>query len=77
MEVEGLGDGEVYNVEIEREDGTIARGGTLIGVGQNQIDCDLNAAVLRQNAESVTITDSSGEVLVRSELADRSPSLYT
>lgn len=77
MEVEGLGDGEVYNVEIEREDGTAARGGTLIGVGENEIDCALNAAVLRHNAESITITDSSGAVVLRSELADRSPSLYT
>ncbi len=77
MEVEGLRDGEIYNVEIEREDGTTARGGTLIGVGENQIDCNLNAAVLRQNAESITITDSSGEVVLRSKLADRPPSLYT
>lgn len=77
MEVEGLRDGEVYEVEIEREDGTTARGGTLIGVGENQIECVLNAAVLRQNAESIIITDSSGEVVLRSELADRPPSLYT
>jgi hypothetical protein len=77
MEVEGLREGEVYSVEIEREDGTTAPGGTMIGVGENPIDCALNAAVLRQNAEAITIADSSGEVILRSRLEDRPPSLYT
>lgn len=77
MEAEGLEDGEVYEVSIEREDGSVARGGTLIGVGETQVDCALNAAVLRQNAESITITDSSGEVVARSELESRPPGLYT
>ncbi|MBA2691449.1 MAG: zf-HC2 domain-containing protein [Rubrobacter sp.] len=76
MDAEGLETGEVYTVSIEKEDGESVPTGTFIGTDE-KIDCALNAAVLRQNAESVTITDSSGEVVMRSNLEDRPPSLYT
>jgi hypothetical protein len=77
MEAEGFETGEVYTVSIEREDGTSVPTGTFIGVGEEEIDCALNAAVLRQNATAVVITDSDGDQVLRSNLERRSPSLYT
>lgn len=77
MEAEGLEAGEVYTVSIEREDGTSVPTGTFIGVGEEEIDCALNAAVLRQNATAVVITDSDGDPALRSNLERRPPSLYT
>lgn len=77
IKVAGLEDGEVYTIEVESEDGSSESAGTMIGVGENEIDCALNAAILRQNAESITISDSSGGVVLRSDLEDRPPSLYT
>ncbi|MGI8538495.1 MAG: anti-sigma factor family protein [Rubrobacteraceae bacterium] len=77
MDAEGLEAGEVYTVSIEREDGDTVPTGTFIGVGGAKIDCALNAAVLRQNASSVVIADSDGEQILRSNLEDRPPSLYT
>lgn len=76
MEAEGLEAGEVYTVSIEREDGTSVPTGTFIGVGEEEIDCALNAAVLRQNATAVVIADSDGDQVLRSNLERRPPSLY-
>ena len=77
MEAEGLEAGEVYAVSIEQEDGASVPTGTFIGVGEEEIDCALNAAVLRQNATAVVIADSDGDQVLRSNLERRPPSLYT
>ncbi len=77
MEAEGLEAGEVYTVSIEQEDGASVPTGTFIGVGEEEIDCTLNAAVLRQNATAIVITDSDGDPVLRSDLERRAPSLYT
>jgi hypothetical protein len=77
IEVSGLEEGEVYEIEVEKEDGSLVSAGTMIGVGENEIDCVLNAAVLRQNASAVVITDSKDEPVLRSELERRPASLYT
>lgn len=77
MEAEGLEAGEVYTVSIEREDGAPVPTGTFIGVGEEEVDCVLNAAVLRQNATAVVITDSNGDQVLRSNLERRPAGLYT
>lgn len=77
MEVSGLEDGEVYTVSVVRGDGSEVEGGTFIGVGANEIDCEMNAAVLRQDARAVLVTDSEGRQVLRSELERRPADLYT
>ena len=77
MKSEGLEAGETYTVFMEQEDGASVPTGTFIGVGEEEIDCTLNAAVLRQNATAIVITDSDGDPVLRSDLERRAPSLYT
>ncbi|WP_119069326.1 zf-HC2 domain-containing protein [Rubrobacter indicoceani] len=77
MELSGLEDGEVYTVTVERRDGTTVESGTFIGTGASEIECEMNAAVLRQNARAVLISDSDGRPVMRSELEPRPASSYT
>ncbi|TCJ19924.1 hypothetical protein E0L93_02930 [Rubrobacter taiwanensis] len=68
LEIKGLEPGEVYTVTLERADGELVPAGTFIGVGEVKVDCQLNGAVLREDARSVSITDEAGEVVLSSEL---------
>lgn len=72
LEMEGLEDGELYTAEVEREDGDPASAGTFIGDGDLLVECILNGAVLREDAQAVSVTDSDGEVVLYSELEPRS-----
>lgn len=72
LEMEGLEEGEEYTVEVLGEDGTRASAGTLIGDSDMPVECNLNGAVLRENAEAVSVRDSEGSLILRSELEPRS-----
>lgn len=72
LEMEGLEDGEIYTVAVEREDGEPASAGTFIGDADLPVECILNGAVLREDAQAVSVTDSDGDVVLYSELEPRS-----
>ncbi|WP_047866375.1 anti-sigma factor family protein [Rubrobacter aplysinae] len=68
LEMEGLEEDERYTVEVLGEDGTRASAGTLIGDAEQPVECNLNGAVLRENAEAVSVRDSGGALVLRSDL---------
>ncbi len=72
LEMEGLEDGEFYTVAVEPEDGEPVSAGTFIGDADLPVECVLNGAVLREDARAVSVTDSEGNVVLRSELEPRS-----
>lgn len=65
----GLAVGEVYTVVFEADDGTSVPAGTFIG-DDIPIVCELNGALLRQDAAAVTVLDAEGTPVLRTELAD-------
>lgn len=71
LEMEGLEDGETYTVNIETESGESVPAGTFIGDADMTVDCELNGAVLREDASAITATDADGNVVFRSELVPR------
>ncbi|MGH3086483.1 MAG: zf-HC2 domain-containing protein [Rubrobacteraceae bacterium] len=71
LEVEGLEPGEVYAVDLRREDGDTASAGTFVGVEDAPVECRLNGAVLRQDVRAVAIKDSEGRVVMRTDLEPR------
>lgn len=71
LKVEGLRAGEIYTVSIERNDGEQVSAGTFVAVEAKPVECQLNGAVLRQNARAVSVKNAAGEVVMRSELKPR------
>ena len=71
LEMEGLEEGETYAVAIETESGESVSAGTFIGDADMTVDCELNGAVLREDASAVIATDDAGNVVFRSELEPR------
>ena len=65
---DGLTAGASYSVSFQRAGGETVSAGTFIGVGEKPLTCRLNAAVLRDDAESFTVTDAAGEVVMRGDL---------
>lgn len=63
----GLRDGATYDVAFRRGDGTSVPSGTFIGDASKPVVCRLNAALLREDADALTIT-RAGEVVMTSEL---------
>ncbi len=72
LEMEGLEDGELYTVAVEPVDGEPVSAGTFIGDADLPVECVMNGAVLREDAQAVSVTDSDGDVVLRSELEPRS-----
>lgn len=71
LRVEGLEEGERYAVDVIDEAGTRVSAGTLIGDADVPVECALNGAVLRENAAAISVRDSEGAVVLRSDLATR------
>lgn len=71
LEMEGLEEGETYAVTIETESGESVPAGTFIGDADIPVECELNGAVLREDASAVIATDDDGNVVFRSELEPR------
>lgn len=67
LTVEGLEAGENYTVALKRKDGSSAPSGTLIGTGDAPIECELNAAVLRENAEGLEVRRQNGDLVFAAE----------
>lgn len=65
---EGFTAGEVYRVVVTDEDGTPVPAGQFLGVGPEELRCNLNASVLREDATGFRVVDAGGTVVVSSEL---------
>jgi hypothetical protein len=66
LEAEGLVDGASYQAVISRADGTQVPAGTFIGTGADRMRCNLNAALLRDQATGFTVTASDGQAVITS-----------
>jgi hypothetical protein len=70
LEAEGLSDGEVYTVAIEGEKGDETSAGTFVGDSDVPVNCQLNGAVLRQDAEEILVRNSESDLILRSNLSE-------
>lgn len=61
--VEGLEDGEHYRVTFIDREGERVSAGTFIGVDDRPIVCDMNAAVMRSDAQRLEVASGDGVVL--------------
>jgi hypothetical protein len=68
LEVSGLADGEVFTVAFMGGDGVAVSAGSFIGIGERPLHCELNAAILREDAVAFEITDRSGTVVIAADL---------
>jgi anti-sigma factor RsiW len=66
--IEGLDDGQRYQVAFTREDGTTAPAGTFIGTEAQPVNCNLNAAVLREDATRLQVNTMDGELVAEADL---------
>ncbi len=64
----GFTAGEVYRVAVTDDDGREVPAGEFLGVGANELRCNLNSSVLRDDAVSFEVVDADGDVVARSDL---------
>ncbi len=62
----GFTAGEVFRVAVTDDDGREVPAGEFIGVGPNEMRCNLNSSVLRDDAVAFEVVDADGDVVVRS-----------
>ena len=65
--ISGLEPGGVYSVDFLEDDGTLVPAGTFLGTGADSVRCSLNAALPRDRAARVVVTDISGAVVVQAD----------
>ncbi|RFU19349.1 anti-sigma factor family protein [Geodermatophilus marinus] len=63
---QGFTAGEAHRVWVTDEAGAEVPAGGFIGVGPEQLDCNLNAFVLREDAVGFTVVDAAGDVVLTS-----------
>ncbi len=68
--VEGLDDGQNYRATFTKSDGTEVPAGTFIGTEAQPVDCNLNAAVLRENATQLEVRTMEGELVFEADLPE-------
>lgn len=62
----GFEEGEIYRATLFDEEGAEHPAGEFVGVGADPMVCNLNSALLREDAVGFEITDESGEPVVSS-----------
>lgn len=67
--VSGLKEGQTYEVALENEDGEEVPSGAFIGTGDEPIECNLNAALLRENATGLEVSSANGELILYADLS--------
>lgn len=67
LQTAGLDAGATYQAMILGEGDRTFPAGTFTGTGPNTIDCNLQASVLRADAEGFMILDEQGRVVISSE----------
>src|SRR5215207_6921137 len=68
--VSGLRDGQTYRVTLVSEDGERVNAGTFIGIGDKQLRCTFNAALLRKEADRLEVRPSGGELVFFAKLPE-------
>jgi anti-sigma factor RsiW len=63
---EGFTAGEVYRVTVLDTAGTEVPAGEFLGVGPQELTCNLNSSVLREDAAGFEVLDASGAVVLTS-----------
>lgn len=69
LEIDGLAEGEIFEVILVSEDGGELTSGTFFGAEQT-ITCRMNAALMREDVSQLQIRDASGSVVVSSSVPD-------
>lgn len=64
----GLADGRPYTVQVRTEDGRVVDAGAFLGTGDRPLLCNLNASVLREDADSFTVRDAGGREVLSARL---------
>lgn len=62
----GFRDGERYVVDVIDREGTLSTAGAFIGIGDRSMDCNLNSAILRDDATGFEVRDAAGNLVVSS-----------
>ena len=68
MVASGLQGGAIYSVTFLRSDGETVPAGTFIGTGGSALRCSLNAALLREDAVGVIVSDPAGTTVMHADL---------
>ena len=62
----GFAAGQVYRLSVRDEAGNEVPAGEFLGVGAQQLDCNLNSSVLREDATGFEVVDAAGAVVLTS-----------
>jgi len=57
----GFEDGRTYRALVRTADGRVQPAGEFLGVGAKELECDMQAAVLRPDARQFEVVDDTGE----------------
>ena len=68
--VSGSRDGQTYRVTLVGEDGERVDSGTFIGIGEKTLRGTFNAALLREDADSVEVRTPGGELVFFAKLPE-------
>lgn len=71
---EGLENGRTYEVTLTSADGAEVPSGTFVVTGEGPIECNLTAALLRENATRLRVLADGGEPVLEADLPDISES---
>ena len=64
----GLEQGRPYSVQVLTESGDVVDAGAFLGTGDRPLSCNLNASVLREDARSFAVLDSTGRMVLTAQL---------
>jgi hypothetical protein len=64
----GLAAGRPYTVQVTTQQGEVVEAGAFLGTGARTLNCNLNASVLREDAQSFTVLDSAGTQVLTARL---------
>jgi hypothetical protein len=68
--VSGSRDGQTHRVTLVSEDGERVNAGTFIGIGDKQLRCTFNAALLRKEADRLEVRTPGGELVFFAKLPE-------
>jgi len=64
----GFDDGAVYRAAFQSADGELVPAGEFIGTGEEQVKCNMQSALLREDATGFVVMDASGNEVLAVEL---------
>ena len=66
----GLEEDQTYRVVLRSEDGARVPSGAFIGTGNEPMECNLNAALLREDATRLVVRAADGELVLSADLSE-------